>query len=386
MPTHTPTTPQTPPTGNSRPTRSLRSIAILCLLCTGLMAEGNSNSVTFKDPGKPGKLQIYVARGDVRIRSGSENGVVKVRSDAKPDDKEEKRDDGLRVLSSASASFTLTVNENTAELSYGKEGLANLGEGADFDIVVPANTAVEIENGWGGDVTVEKLSGDVAVKGMNCEVKLKDLEGGASVETMNGEINASFAKINADKPISFSSMNGEVSLAVPADAKANVRFRSHNGTILTDFPEENLKTVSENLGNTNWGAVAGQHVRMAGQMAGEIGRQIAEATREVAQEMRDAAKEEKEAKAQAEEDRREAEAAKAEAKQAEKEAKQAASKAKTQKYGTEMRIRIPRPPRPPSVPAISGGKLVSGALNGGGPEILVTTMNGDITLRRLKKN
>ena len=39
----------------------------------------------------------------------------------------------------------------------------------------------------------------------------------------------------------------------------------------------------------------------------------------------------------------------------------------------------PLPPLPP----MTGGKIVSGTLNGGGPDIQVTTMNGDITLRKL---
>jgi hypothetical protein len=40
-------------------------------------------------------------------------------------------------------------------------------------------------------------------------------------------------------------------------------------------------------------------------------------------------------------------------------------------------------PFPPVLPSISGGKVVSGALNGGGPEIQIATMNGTITLRKM---
>jgi len=35
-------------------------------------------------------------------------------------------------------------------------------------------------------------------------------------------------------------------------------------------------------------------------------------------------------------------------------------------------------------PTISGGKLVTGTLNGGGPEISVSTMNGDVVVRKLE--
>lgn len=46
-------------------------------------------------------------------------------------------------------------------------------------------------------------------------------------------------------------------------------------------------------------------------------------------------------------------------------------------------VRTPKPPRAPkaSFPAF-GGQVVSGTLNGGGPEIIATTMRGSITLRK----
>jgi hypothetical protein len=32
---------------------------------------------------------------------------------------------------------------------------------------------------------------------------------------------------------------------------------------------------------------------------------------------------------------------------------------------------------------MTGGKIVSGTLNGGGPDIRIATMNGDVTLRKI---
>ncbi|MEO7598322.1 MAG: hypothetical protein ABIV50_05290, partial [Opitutus sp.] len=47
----------------------------------------------------------------------------------------------------------------------------------------------------------------------------------------------------------------------------------------------------------------------------------------------------------------------------------------------DLHIDMPVPPTPP-LPPMTGGKIVTGTLNGGGPEIRITTMNGDVTLRR----
>src|ERR1019366_8949259 len=36
------------------------------------------------------------------------------------------------------------------------------------------------------------------------------------------------------------------------------------------------------------------------------------------------------------------------------------------------------------LPPMTGGKVVTGVLNGGGPEIRIATMNGDVTLRKIE--
>jgi hypothetical protein len=48
------------------------------------------------------------------------------------------------------------------------------------------------------------------------------------------------------------------------------------------------------------------------------------------------------------------------------------------------RARSPGGAALPPLPPITGGKLVTGTLNGGGIDIKVSTMNGEITLRQTK--
>ncbi len=329
--------------------------------------EATDGRIRFSDPAKPGRLKIYVAQGDLTVRGDASAAAIVVESKLNNPPKKTKRNDGLRVLSDTPASFLLTEKDNVAEFSYGRDSWP-MGEGANFEITVPANTALQIQNGWNGSVKVERVTGDVEVKGLNCEVKLTDLGGGAIVETMNGEIAASFAALPDKKPVSFSSMNGEVKLRVPAEAKANVRFRTHNGAILTDFGDDILKTKAEDLGGTDWGTVAGQHIAIAAQVGSQVGREMAQMAREVAAEAKSAVHE-----AQAEARERGAE----KAGNSTGEAVPAPNPPRP-----PHAPRLPHPPLPPSIPAIAGGKVVSGTLNGGGIEIQVTTMNGDITLRK----
>lgn len=60
-------------------------------------------------------------------------------------------------------------------------------------------------------------------------------------------------------------------------------------------------------------------------------------------------------------------------------AREAARDAKDEDGDTPVAPLAPMAPLPP----MTGGKIVAGTLNGGGPEIRIATMNGDVTLRRI---
>lgn len=338
-------------------TRSLRTAALAALLAGGLRAaEPATNTIKFSNPEKPGTLEIQIGRGNLQIR-GSDRSDVVVKSDTPPLSKAQRKD-GLRVLSTSSG-FTLTEKDNVVTL----ESMGDVPHGgrSDFSIMVPASTHIVIQNALGGEMRIEDIAGDLEINAMNGEVRLERIGGGAVVSTMNGTIRASVAQLHENRPLSFTSMNGEVLLRVPPDARANVRLRTHNGSILTDFEDSALVTKVENTGR----APTTIHVRTLGQRNSsrsavlppeaqeairEASRAAVEATRQAAQAIREAANA----------------------------AREGADAARPPHVAT------PRPPTPP-IPPVTGGKLVTGTLNGGGPEITVATMNGDVTLRKLER-
>ena len=214
--------------------------AVALLLLTAARAEEGVTTIKFSDPAKPGTLKIVVGRGDLSIQGGTA-AEISVKSEAKPA-ATEPRKDGLHILTT-STGFTLKEKDNVATLDALSDGWA--GAPADFSITVPGNTAVVVKSSYGSDITCAGVSGDLEIKSMSGEIKLDDIAGGALVETMNGEIHAVVRELRDGKPLSFTSMNGEVVLRVPANAKANVRLRTQNGSILTDFDDKALVTKTE---------------------------------------------------------------------------------------------------------------------------------------------
>jgi hypothetical protein len=268
-------------------------------------------------------------------------------------------------------SFELTEKDNVVSLRLAGEN-PWAGHDAEFKVSVPRAMALDIKTEAGGDLKVKDITGDIEINNMNGEVSLEGITGSTVVNTMNGEVHAVYARA-PQRLVSITSMNGEVDLRVPADTKANIRLRTHNGSILTDFSETVLKTKTEGKSdgyvghNSQAAKAAADAVHQAMQVAHEV-------TREVQREIDRAMKEAAEAEAEAYEARQEAEHA--------------------DKVAAEMAVdhpapkapaapRSPRSPRPP-MPPITGGKTVSGTLNGGGIDIKVSTMNGEITLRQTK--
>jgi hypothetical protein len=355
-------------------------------------------TLKFSDPSKPGTVKLTLGRADLQIQ-GANTSEVTVKSSAsaitsKP------RKDGMRVLSAAS-SFSFGESDNVITLDAGKEW-GSRGN-SEFHLTVPINTTIIVPNSWGGDIKCSNISGDIEINSMHGEIRLDDVAGGVVVGTMNGEIKAKIRELHEGKPLSFASMNGEVTLQVPANVKANVRLRTQNGSVLTDFEESALITkVEATAGSSRSKTTTFRYSRDNRALSTEIQDAIREATQLSATAVREALEAVKEgldaARLNTDDARRQMEDAKREMDRARRE--------RDREKKLEARSASPRvpenadgaPPAPPAKPAapgwpavpkpamptITGGKLVTGTLNGGGPEISVSTMNGDVILRKLE--
>jgi DUF4097 and DUF4098 domain-containing protein YvlB len=217
---------------------------------------------------------------------------------------------------------------------------------------VPRNTNLVIRTEIGGDIEVEGVEGDIDINCMNGEIDLRDIASSAVVNCMNGEISASF-KTAPVKPVSLSSMNGEIDVRLPGDTKANLRMRTHNGSIRTNFPAGVLEAKTEKTST---------RISAHSPDSREAAREMAKLSREEAQLVRDAA-------------RAAAESARASV--------EASVQANVNASVNGVHVVIPPIPPMPPMPNF-GGKSIVGTLNGGGVDIKLTSMNGTITLRENK--
>lgn len=409
------------------------TVAAAALLTAAIRADdaGSTARARFSDPAKPGTLKLTLPWAEARI-TGTDGDEIVVTSSLDQKGGPEVDDEGFRRLDS-DTTFELVEHDNVATIQIlGDNAWAS--HGAEFDIQVPRSTNLVLRTQAGGDLVVEGVEGDLDISSMNGEVVLRDIASSAVVNTMNGEIRATF-KSAPLKPVSLSTMNGEIDVRLPADTKANLRMRTHNGSIRTNFPDKVLqtktaKTSGRAIANDGLGltvqkdgrvrvgdareatgldeleSILTKHATESADSVVRIYTQEGAALKHVSAVLTlcrkaglnkirlsgegvgnpDPAGENRElAREQARLEREHVRAARDAAKAAVDAAKATIEAAVDANVSVHFDGSLPVPPVPPVPPLPGfGGKTIVGTLNGGGVDITLTSMNGAITLREAR--
>jgi hypothetical protein len=145
-------------------------------------------------------------------------------------EEKEKRIAGMKQLTGASSGLEIEEQDNVVEIRTESWKAAT-----DLVIQVPAATSLEIRSSMDGTIVVEGVSGEIDINNINGPVTLKNVSGNTLVHTVNGDIEAVLARVAADKPLSFSSMSGDIDVTLPSDVKASLKMKTDQGEIYTDF-------------------------------------------------------------------------------------------------------------------------------------------------------
>jgi hypothetical protein len=142
----------------------------------------------------------------------------------------EKRTAGMKLLSGSASGLEIEEEDNVVQISTESWKAAT-----DLVIQVPRAASLEIRSTMDGAVVVEGVSGEIDINNINGPVTLKNVSGNTLVHTVNGDIEVVLARVAADKPLSFSTMNGDIDVTLPADVKANLKMKAEQGEIYSDF-------------------------------------------------------------------------------------------------------------------------------------------------------
>jgi DUF4097 and DUF4098 domain-containing protein YvlB len=188
-------------------------------------------SAKFNDPSRPGLLKVNWHNGSIIIKTHSTNDVT-IDTKSRPASRREPAETaGLRRIDGGGRGVSIDSDANNVMTINGP----NSSFGGELEIEVPAKTNLNLQSYNGRTISVDGVEGDIEATNHNGSVELTNVGGSVVAHSMNGRVVVSFRDIAAGKPMSFSSMNGSVDVTLPATAKADLKMRTDNGGVWTDF-------------------------------------------------------------------------------------------------------------------------------------------------------
>ncbi|HEX7119208.1 MAG TPA: DUF4097 family beta strand repeat-containing protein [Longimicrobiales bacterium] len=103
-----------------------------------------------------------------------------------------------------------------------------------FTVRVPAGVRL-VARTVNGEVEAEGLGGDVVASTVNGDVSVSTA-GLVEANTVNGSIHATLGRADWTDDLEFETVNGGITLVLPAEVNADVRAGTVNGRITSDFP------------------------------------------------------------------------------------------------------------------------------------------------------
>jgi DUF4097 and DUF4098 domain-containing protein YvlB len=172
-----------------------------------VVASSQNGSITVKT--YDGKDVIVEAGGDsARSRDRTRNGMRRI-------------DVPERGLVVEEQDNTVTIQDHTPG-------------GTHITITVPPDTSLKLTS-HNGSVNADGVHGEIDADCHNGGIRLMNVSGTVLANSQNGGIHVTMDSVDTSKPSAFSSVNGTIDVTLPPDLKANLRMRSSQGSIYSDF-------------------------------------------------------------------------------------------------------------------------------------------------------
>jgi len=216
----------------------LAALAALAV-CSAAAAQGADERgiISLSDPSRPATVHLGLVQGSIAVR-GTDRKDVTVEAHADDDGEKSSKAEatGLRRIPQR-APLAVEEENNRVAISAGSPSRFYK-----FTIEVPAKTNLEVSTVNGGEITVEGVDGELEIGNVNGGITLNKVGGSVVAHTTNGDVHVTLARITPQKPMAFTTLNGDVDVTFPASTKANLKLRSDQGEIFTDFE---LKVLPE---------------------------------------------------------------------------------------------------------------------------------------------
>jgi DUF4097 and DUF4098 domain-containing protein YvlB len=197
---------------------------------------GDRIPVTLSDPSRPAHVKVSMVNGGITVKAYEGKEVV---VEARVRNRENSRNEGgpKRLTISSTG---LSVEEENNDVNINTDSYMHP---IDVTVSVPVHTSLKLRAVNDGDIVVTGVDGELDVDDINGAVTLNNVSGSVVAHALNGHVYATLTRVDPQKAMAFSSLNGNIDVTFPADLKANVSIRSDQGDVFSDFDVQ-LKAAS----------------------------------------------------------------------------------------------------------------------------------------------
>lgn len=146
---------------------------------------------------------------------------------------------GRRKIVTPSGAKTLAGGGGALEISERDNRISIESDGPPDRVAivarVPRRAQLNLSTTNQGEIVVRDIVGDLQLENINGPITATNITGSVIAESVNNPITVGLAAVAAGGATSLSSLNGDITLTLPASARAELHLDSARGEIVSDF-------------------------------------------------------------------------------------------------------------------------------------------------------
>lgn len=212
---------------------SLRTaVSIGLLLCAGATLSQNKAeliTVPLSRPGEPISLEIDLLSARIEV-IGEDRKDVQFAITMAGGERRIKTPSGTKTLAGSGGTLSVEEEENVIAVESDSHT-------SKFEIVarVPRRADLDLSTVEDGEIIVRNIAGALQLENANGKISATNIDGAVIAESVNEAISVAFSGVSTSGATALTSLNGDITVALPANAGAELRIDSAEGQIESDF-------------------------------------------------------------------------------------------------------------------------------------------------------
>ena len=202
-------------------------VALVLFSVTAMAGVSETENFNF-DVNAGARVSVENINGDIVV-VGDSGKQVKVVANKKAGKQEYL--DKLEIVIDADKDY-IRIETRHPDSSGGWFNWGNDSSGSvSYELLVPMDVNLDSIDTVNGDVTIESVNGEVTAGTVNGTIEVSGANADVDLETVNGSIKAVFDELGSGQRVKADTVNGKITIYLPAKASASIVAETVNGSI-----------------------------------------------------------------------------------------------------------------------------------------------------------